>query len=769
MPYSIKTKDGIIINNIPDAVPNTDQSLKDAVATLRSAGKTGSFDYTSIVAPRPTAAVPASTTTTTTVPPPAPVAETSTEADPKTSLLGMMGGAVRGAGPIAMGAAAGAALGAPIGGVGAIPGAIAGAGAAGLTQLVGDPIVGIINNLFGTKYTLPSDAMEDLFTRIGVAEPKTAAERVIQAAASGAAGGLSGVALGQAMQTGAGLGPSATKGIGEVLASGPTQQVTGGLGAGLASKAAAESGAAPAVQLGAGLAGSIVGGAIGGGVKLGPAPTGPVDEAAEAGVRLMTSDVKPPTSFAGKWLRSMGEKIPVTGTGPSRIAQQTERVTAVRDLIRQYGADDLAAASDDVMRDVIGKRAADLTKWTTAKNEVIEKLSIPLAGKVDDAISTVKALPPGALPLGDNLPTSQSGGPLTDMFRKPGTTFTKSAAMPTAAPNTITRESLVVPMTKTTQKIDDSIAFLKQLKTKQVQPVINILEDWKNAIQGQDLRNVEFLRKQIGDAFKAPELASVRSTGERVLSDIYGAVKDDMTTFIQKAGGTADFNKWQVANKQLAGMMKELDLPVLKSVIERGEATPEVISKMLFSTKRSDVEALYRNLSPDGRAAARTAVIAEAAKKAGDMFELNPDKFVTEIKRRGDQVGVLFSGDDLKQLQGLVRVVDATKRAAEVAKQPATGLAGLLTTVGLSAAALTSFFGKGVTGFLASMGIGASIGGAASLYESKPVRDLLMKIPSVKVGSAEEAALFKRLLETVQAVQNTTGNESRSTTPGGAR
>ena len=109
--------------------------------------------------------------------------------EPSTTLTGLVGGATRGVALPAAGAALGAAIGLPFAGVGAIPGAIAGAGAATLAGLLGDPIIGSVNSLFGTKYTLPTDAMEDLLTRVGVAQPRTAAERIMQTTAAGASGG----------------------------------------------------------------------------------------------------------------------------------------------------------------------------------------------------------------------------------------------------------------------------------------------------------------------------------------------------------------------------------------------------------------------------------------------------------------------------------------------------------------------------------------------------------------------------------------------------
>jgi hypothetical protein len=680
MPYSIKTKDGIVISDIPDDVPADSADLKSQVSALRAAKqKAATFEQSAAI-------------------------EAPVPAKEGTTPLGLMGGVVRGAGPVAAGAALGAALGAPIGGVGAIPGAIAGAGAAGLTMLVGDPVVSTINNLFGTKYTMPSEALEDLFTRIGVAQPKTEAERIVQAAATGAAGAGSSVALGKAIQAGAGLGTSISKGVGQVLAASPVQQVAGGVGAGIAQQGAAEAGASPIVQAGAGMAGGIAGSALSG-IRPGAIPTGPIKEAEQTGIRLMTSDIRQPGTFAGRWLRALGEKIPMAGTGATRSAQQSERVAAVRDIVTQYGAEDLGAASENVMRDLLTKRSADLSKWSKSKTEVIDRLSFPTAGQPQ--ISGAAKLLPGS-----------------------------EGAVP----------SKMVPMPNTLSKINDSIQFLDQLKTEQVKPIIAILKDWGEAIQGQDLRNIETLRKQIGEVFKAPEMASVRSTGDKVLSGIYGSVKDDMGNYIKTAGGASDLNKWKVADKELSKMMGELELSALETAIKKGEMTPEAIKNILFSKNKSDVAALYRNLSSDGRAAARSAILAKAAEKAGGE-ELSPDKFTNSVKAMGDQIGVFFSGDDLKQVQGLARVLNTTKRASQAAVMPATGVQ---VAIPATITALNTIFGGGINGFILSMAAGAGIGGAARLYESKAVRNILMKIPTVKVGSPEEAALFKRLLSVAQ-------------------
>jgi hypothetical protein len=181
----------------------------------------------------------------------------TTELTPSTTTEGVMGAVTRGLAPIATGAAIGAAAGAPLMGVGAIPGAIAGAGAAGLATFAADPIVGAVNSLFGTNYTMPTQAMEDLLTRAGVAKPKTEAERILQQAVSGAAGAGGGVALGRTLQAAAGAGAPVTRGVGQVLASQPVLQTVAGATGGAAGQTAAELGAGPIGQIAATVAGGV--------------------------------------------------------------------------------------------------------------------------------------------------------------------------------------------------------------------------------------------------------------------------------------------------------------------------------------------------------------------------------------------------------------------------------------------------------------------------------------------------------------------------------
>ena len=179
----------------------------------------------------------------------------SAPSEPSTTATGLAGAATRGFALPAAGAALGAAIGAPFAGVGAIPGAIAGAGAATLAGLVADPVVGAVNSMFGTTYTLPTDALQDLLTRVGVADPKTAAERIVQTTAAGAGMAGGSVAIGKTLQAAAG---PVTQAVGGLMASQPGLQVASGALGGASGQIAKEAGAGPVGQIAATIGGGLL-------------------------------------------------------------------------------------------------------------------------------------------------------------------------------------------------------------------------------------------------------------------------------------------------------------------------------------------------------------------------------------------------------------------------------------------------------------------------------------------------------------------------------
>lgn len=701
-----------------------------------------------------------------------PVVEDTSADGPQTTATGLMGAITRGVAPVAGGAALGAMIGAPVGGVGAIPGAIAGAGAGALATTLGDPIVSTINGMLGTKYTLPTQAMEDLLTRIGVAQPKTEAERIVQSTAAGAAGAGGFVGAGKAIQAAAGTAAPVTREVGRMLATQPVAQVAGGAGAGAASQMAQEAGLGPVGQVVAGIGGGMAGARA-------VAPRAPVQlpsdlaEAERAGVRVMTSDVVPPRTFASKWLQTIGERIPLVGTGPVRQQQQEQRIQAVKDIASDFGVDDPQILSTKIMKDLATKRGDDLTKYVGAKEEVIGKISraqsnavlgqkmIDEADELTQKAGKLYADQANLVNRVNNLTKRDLGwagqqridrlNTRIDEYRK-AIDEANTAAVEKRQLGQVMVDDVsgkAVDVGRTVNAIDNEIATLSGMRSEQMQPAINILRDWKASIQGQDLANVELLRKQLSQSFKAPELTNIRGIGDKAVSNVYKSLTDDMGDFIQQNGDRRDYMKWQVANKRLSEMSGELKLDTLKSVLGKGDQVPETVNRLLFSSKPSEVAQLYRSLTPAGRANARSAIITRAVEKAGGIDNVSPERFATQVKDLGKSINIFFSGDDLNRIQGLARVINTTRRASEAALLPPSGVQNFYAMLGVGAGGLQG----GLPGAITTGALMGTVGGAARLYESAPVRNLLMQIPRTKAGSTEEAALIKRLMSSLAAEQ----------------
>jgi len=98
-----------------------------------------------------------------------------------------------------------------------------------------------------------------------------------------------------------------------------------------------------------------------------------------------------------------------------------------------------------------------------------------------------------------------------------------------------------------------------------------------------------------------------------------------------------------------------------------------------------------------------------------------------KAKKRGVAIDTFFKGKEKVQLNGLLKALEATKRAQEAAVTTPTGQQ--LIGAGTLAAA--------VTNLPATIGIGGTVGGLARLYESAPVRNALLRLGSIPKGSTQ--------------------------------
>lgn len=193
MPYSITTKDGITINNIPDDVPANSQQLRDRVAKIRTG---------------------------------------QDKADPEPSLGRTVGLTARN---LTEGAA----------------------GLAGtLVDPFVSAIGGAVRMATGSDYDPETMARIGMHVAdaLGLPKPETSSERISGALQKGLLGGLGGAGIANAVAKGS---TGTTQAVAQMAASRPGLQAAAGAGAGASGQVAQEEGASPLGQMAASLAGGI--------------------------------------------------------------------------------------------------------------------------------------------------------------------------------------------------------------------------------------------------------------------------------------------------------------------------------------------------------------------------------------------------------------------------------------------------------------------------------------------------------------------------------
>lgn len=399
-------------------------------------------------------------------------------------------------------------------------------------------------------------------------------------------------------------------------------------------------------------------------------------QADELGVPLMTSDVIKPQTFATKTALESGEKVPLIGTGGQRAAQQEAREIALGNVLNQYGTPSYQS--------IVQGLKDQKNRITRAAGNVLQSIGAAL----DNA---------GQVPLTN---TNRALTEVFDEFSKPGV-IQSSPAMEKLM--TLADALSSAPQTFTTLK-ENRTAF-----------------------------------RDIINGFDSAERSQLGSRANALLTKLSTAMTDDMTEFARVNLPEPDFNKWKNANAVYAREATKLKSSRIKSILDKGDITPEAAQTMLFSQKPSELKMLYGSLTNEGRAAARTAIIDKVVNNLSRRSSgVTPNSFATELNKFAPQVDVFFKGQEKKQLLGLKKVLDATRRAQDFNVTTPTGQ-------------VTLGAGSGLAAFLAPVETASgaiTLGTAARIYESKPVRDALIKLAELPPNSAQ----FNSALTEIRAI-----------------
>jgi hypothetical protein len=555
--------------------------------------------------------------------------------------------------------------------------------------VLGDLGVGLINGIFKTNYAGPTEAFQHLFNSVGVPNARSAAEKVVESAVRAGSESLatSGAAAVLAPTMQAG---TTARNVTQTLSELPMEQAVASTTGGAAAEMANQAGLPAPLQFAAGVGGALIGGGMTGLQRVGrQGLREAVASAEKQGMTPMTSDVLPPTGMFGKFRQRTFESIPLTGTAGKLAAQQETKVQDAVNMLREFGANIDVSSLDNVTKDLLAKRSKDLEKFKRLQTEAMDSAAM-------------------------------SGAP-------------------------------TVPTPKTEAALKNALKFLSTDSTlaEAIPEFQKIQKDLKGVV---NLDNVEIVRQNLSSKFEGPEAGKYRETAQKLIDGLYAPLKADMEAFIAKHGKPNDIVKFRVANRRLYAMSRELELKSLKMALQNGKIKPDAAGKMLFSQSRSDVQALYNGLTAEGRAAARATIMERAWENmTKNNAKPNPDRFAKELKKMGNQVGVFFKGEDLTRAKGFIEAIELLQRSGQYAISPPTGVVGQIPMVGGSLATIFTALTHGKEGALGVASAILGTGAIGQIYESRAVRDLLLKIPTYKQDSAKKLDAAKKLLAAMRA------------------
>lgn len=395
--------------------------------------------------------------------------------------------------------------------------------------------------------------------------------------------------------------------------------------------------------------------------------------AEETGSPLMTTDIAPPSTFFGKSAQAAGEKIPVAGTGGARAEQQEARSKLVSEYVDSFGE----------------YNPADVYKSLKEQTSKVKRAAGKRRGVIVDKVADVIAITP-------------ESKAIESLSRE----IDKLAYSPNGVPR----------KTADTQTIDKLQGFMDDL---QADPTF---------------ANLEQLRTVFRETVKGERMVLPGRT-EAALESIYSSMTKDMDGTVLAELGEQTASKWKAANRIYAEQAGKIKDTRLKSVLQKGELTPEVVNNLLYSKKPSEFKLLYGSLNAKGKASARSGLIAKAA----EVAKGSPDKFLTEIKKLSNQTGISFKGEDKRYLQGLKSYLGATRRAGEAGTLTKSG--EQLFQIGAPVAVVGDIASTGGAGTTAT----AMYGLMARAYESAPIRNLMMRLASAPKGSTKADRIISEL------------------------
>ncbi|MGT8944160.1 DNA transfer protein [Salmonella enterica subsp. enterica serovar Newport] len=285
--------------------------------------------------------------------------------------------------------------------------------------------------------------------------------------------------------------------------------------------------------------------------------------------------------------------------------------------------------------------------------------------------------------------------------------------------------------------IDGAVNELGKLKGVSDTQTISALNDYKNAIQeitnGDDaFELLDKLRTQFRIDVKGDRTV-LPSMSQTMVDRVYNSLTNSLSKSIAKGLSPKDASAWRAGKADYAKMATHATQTRLKNVLNKGDLTPEAVNTIVYGQYGSDIARLYGKLDQKGKDMLRAAYISKIADKVGD----SPHKMTTELGKlqkqaNGQVFKTVFGGKNGKEIEGMLSILDATKRASE---------ANVVTKTGMTLSPLVRVIGNLKTGGALLAGE-TGIGLMSRVYESPMARNALLRLANTKAGTpAYERAL----------------------------
>lgn len=285
-----------------------------------------------------------------------------------------------------------------------------------------------------------------------------------------------------------------------------------------------------------------------------------------------------------------------------------------------------------------------------------------------------------------------------------------------------------VPLTKTKEFAQEIIDRELTKGTLSNQSIIDDMQTLVDAPDDLSFELIKEIRSSVGaNMEKVKRGAPVQGNSDTaLLKRTYGQITMDMKDFAEATDPDLA-NKWKKANAVVSEFATGTSKQGVKSVIKNGDATPEIVDRLLFSGKNSDLDFLSSNLNDAGKKAAKQRVLQRALDKSSiDGDDINPNKFLSQLNKTKNQISKMFDPEEKKAIFALRDQLAKTRRAQEASVTTPTGQQ---LTIGAALALPQALIPGIIQGFI----------------ESKPIRNLLIKRKAAK--AAEQITFINSQLQ----------------------